>query len=123
MNVLAKNLQRCIKHKSRLLHFYFNGKKLKKTRSRCKKRRQNVKSNIPNLFDILNNEERQTGRTSNLFQSLKIRKCDFEMLTTLNAVKLGKANNGMDTISKQFRALVKRGLILFMICEDDYFSV
>ena len=56
MNVLAKNLQRCIEHKSRLLHFYFNIKKAEKTRSRCKKHRQNVKSNIPNLFDILNNE-------------------------------------------------------------------
>ena len=42
--------------------------KAEKTRSRCKKRRQNVKSNTPNLFDILNNEERQTGHTSNLFQ-------------------------------------------------------
>ena len=45
------------------------------------------------------------------------------MGTTLNAIKLGKAKNGMVAISKQFRALVKRGLILFMICEDDYFSV
>ena len=41
----------------------------------------------------------------------------------LNAIKLGKANNGTDEISKQFRAFVKRGMILFMICEDDYFSV
>ena len=65
--------------------------------------------NIQNVKGVLHNKA--------------ISKNDFKM-RTLNVINADKANNVTDIVSKHFFGISKKsGMVLFMICKADYFSV